>query len=190
MRLITPRSRWVLPLVAISTLSSSNALTATESNTTLTLANDRIRFVLDKATARISTVDLDGLNLLGTPVSSSSAIGPYVDSYAVTPKGGNYVPGKTATYKLITGTDSAGILYGGMVMSQAEPDGVVGEWGDMSANLTAQARCLNNTGSFEATRPACMPLRTLRTTTRRCHSSLVCSSSAPSSARTDHSLHT
>lgn len=86
--------RRTLPaLLALGLASTpSLALNATETNTTLSLSNDRVHFVLNKTTSYMTSVVLDGVDLLGTPVDATSAIGPYVDA-VFTPKQDNYVSG-------------------------------------------------------------------------------------------------
>lgn len=72
---------------------------------------------------------LDGQNLLGTKeynevtpggnAAGQNGIGPYLDCYCV--PSGSYTPGKYATFKLFNGSDSTGVLYGGVVMSEVYP---------------------------------------------------------------------
>ena len=117
----------ITALVNLSVLSPVLAwFNATETTTTLSLQNDRVLFVLNKTRGVIDEVVFDGVNILGTPVSNTSAIGPYMDG-VFTPKQDNYVPGPGASYKLVQGTDSTGAAYGGMILSQSEPEGVVGK---------------------------------------------------------------
>lgn len=59
--------------------------------------------------------------MLGTPVDATSAIGPYMDCVC-TPPQTNYVPGLGANYSIVTGVDSFGLQYGGMVMKQDVPN--------------------------------------------------------------------
>ncbi|WRT66806.1 uncharacterized protein IL334_003769 [Kwoniella shivajii] len=101
-------------------------LNATETNGTLSLQNDRVLFVMNKTNSYIDIVTFDGINVLGTPVDPTSAIGPYMDAI-LTPKQDNYVPGITANYTILQGVDSFGVAYGGMIMSQTAPEGVIGE---------------------------------------------------------------
>jgi len=94
-------------------------LNATETTTQLTLANDRLLATVSKAGGYISTLTLDGQDLLG-PKSGSTGIGPYLDCYC-TPSG-FYTPGSIAPkYKLIQGVDSTNTPYGGVVMSEVYP---------------------------------------------------------------------
>ncbi|WWC69791.1 uncharacterized protein I206_103734 [Kwoniella pini CBS 10737] len=117
-------------LITLLLLGLTNIVSAflnvTETNGTLSLQNDRVLFIMNKTTSYITTVIFDGVNLLGTPVDATSAIGPYADAI-LTPKQDNYVPGATADYSIVQGVDSSGIAYGGMIMSQNQPEGIVGE---------------------------------------------------------------
>ncbi|KAH8596229.1 polysaccharide lyase family 4 protein [Bisporella sp. PMI_857] len=94
-------------------------LNATENTTQLTLSNSRLSATVSKAGGAITSLTLDGQNLLGTR-SGSTGIGPYLDCYC-TPSG-FYTPGSIApSYKLITGTDSTNTAYGGIIMSEVYP---------------------------------------------------------------------
>ena len=117
----------LLLLGAITPLSRGK-LTTSETNITLTIANDRVSFVLNKTDGIIHSVIFDGVQVLGVPVDNTSAIGPYVDAY-FTPAENDYNPGggPGSNYQLINGTDSFGIDYGGMVMRQPNSEGYVGE---------------------------------------------------------------
>ncbi|PVH78527.1 polysaccharide lyase family 4 protein [Cadophora sp. DSE1049] len=105
-----------LPLLISCTTALLNA---TETTTQLTLANDRLSATVNKAGGYISTLTLDGQDLLG-PKSGSTGIGPYLDCYC-TPSG-FYTPGNIAPkYKLLKGVDSTNTPYGGVVMSEVYP---------------------------------------------------------------------
>ncbi|KAH7152166.1 family 4 polysaccharide lyase [Dactylonectria estremocensis] len=90
-------------------------LEANETSTQLVLANDRLYAAVTKAGGSITTLTLDGQNLLGTR-SGATGQGPYLDCYC-TPAG-FWTPGSVKpTYELFKGTDSTGTDYGGIVMS-------------------------------------------------------------------------
>lgn len=112
-----------LALLALASTAFA-ALNATDTDTHLYLSNERMSFALTKKTGYITEVTLDGVNLLGDPISSSTAIGPYVDGM-ITKKQSHYTP--KGGYRVIQGTDSAGIKYGAMVVSEEAPEGATGE---------------------------------------------------------------
>lgn len=94
-------------------------LKASESNLTLTLANDRLHAVVDKTSGAIINLTLSGQNLLGTP-NGSTGIGPYLDC-SCTPEG-FWTPGSSSPkYSLLTGTDSTGTPWGGIIMGDTYP---------------------------------------------------------------------
>ncbi|KAF2435084.1 galactose mutarotase-like protein [Tothia fuscella] len=106
-------------------------LDATEDATYLTIANERLKFTVQKSTGVVDYLSLDKQGLLGSPLSETptpggstgngkSGVGPYLDCYCV--PSGFHTPGaRGAKYKLITGADSTGAKYGGAVMSEAFP---------------------------------------------------------------------
>jgi rhamnogalacturonan endolyase len=106
-------------------------LNATEDAAHLTLATDRLRFTVQKSTGVVDYISLDQQPLLGTYLwekptpggptgNGKSGIGPYLDCYCI--PSGFYTPGGIAPkYKLITGTDSTGAKFGGVVMSETYP---------------------------------------------------------------------
>jgi rhamnogalacturonan endolyase len=75
-------SKWAKSLALAASLSQcvSALLNATETSTLLSIGNDRLYAAVDKKTGVMSTLTLDGQNLLGTR-SGSVGIGPYVDCY-------------------------------------------------------------------------------------------------------------
>ncbi|KAF4554947.1 Rhamnogalacturonate lyase B-like protein [Elsinoe fawcettii] len=102
------------------------AINATESATQIVLANDRLFTALNKTNGAINYLTLDGQNLLGTrsytAPTPGGATGDGVngvlnmDCYC-TPAG-FWTPGSIQPrYKLIQGTDSTGVAYAGVVMS-------------------------------------------------------------------------
>lgn len=92
------------------------ALNISQDETTITLANDRLKTILDKNKGQVVDLSLDGRDLLG-PQSGSTGVGPYLDCYC-TPSG-FYTPGSNGapTMKVVEGTDSTGTKYGGMIMT-------------------------------------------------------------------------
>lgn len=95
------------------------SLNASETDTLLTLANDRLIAAVSKSSGAVVTLTLDGQNLLGTQ-SGSTGIGPYLDC-SCTPDG-FWTPGSDSpTYQLLKGTDSTGKAWGGIVMSDTYP---------------------------------------------------------------------
>ncbi|OIW28428.1 rhamnogalacturonan lyase [Coniochaeta ligniaria NRRL 30616] len=110
-------SKWAKSLALLAPLSQcvSALLNATETSTLLSISNDRLHATVDKKTGVMSTLTLDGQNLLGTR-SGSVGIGPYLDCYC-TPSGA-WTPGTTnTTFQLYSGNDSTGTKYGGIKMS-------------------------------------------------------------------------
>jgi rhamnogalacturonan endolyase len=109
----------------------SGVLNATQDNTQLILANDRLYAAVNKSTGAIYALSLDGQDLLGTlnyvtPTpggatgSGNSGIGPYLDCYCI--PSGSYTPGSIdPKYQLISGIDSTNTAYGGIVMSETYP---------------------------------------------------------------------
>ncbi|ORY62975.1 family 4 polysaccharide lyase [Pseudomassariella vexata] len=90
-------------------------LNATEDASQLSLSNDRLYASVVKSGGYIQTLTLDGQNLLGTK-SGSTGIGPYLDCYCI--PSGFWTPGSSQpTYELFSGTDSTGVDYGGIKMS-------------------------------------------------------------------------
>ncbi|KAH7075918.1 polysaccharide lyase-like protein family 4 [Paraphoma chrysanthemicola] len=92
-------------------------LNATETNSSITLSNERLVASVSKSRGSINVLKLDGQNLLGTE-NGNTGIGPYLDCYC-TPSG-FWTPGRgsSATYKLYQGKDSTGKQYGGISMGE------------------------------------------------------------------------
>ncbi|KAF2016946.1 polysaccharide lyase family 4 protein [Aaosphaeria arxii CBS 175.79] len=85
-------------------------LNATENDSRLTIANDRLYATVSKQTGKVDGLTLDGQDLLGSGTL-------YLDCYC-TPSG-FYTPGsKGATFKLVQGEDSTGKKYGGIIMGE------------------------------------------------------------------------
>ena len=84
-------------------------------------------FVLNTTTTWFTTVSLDGINVLGQAPSNAGhpdAVGPYMDGY-FTPKQDDYVP-INPNYTVVTGTDSTGSKYGGIILTQYAPENQTG----------------------------------------------------------------
>ncbi|KAK4497245.1 hypothetical protein PRZ48_011695 [Zasmidium cellare] len=111
---------WRRSIVALALVATVRAaLKASETNSTLTIANDRLTTVVDKTSGAVVTLTLDGQNLIGTR-SGSTGIGPYLDC-SCTPDG-FWTPGSDApTYTLLNGTDSTGTAWGGIIMNDTYP---------------------------------------------------------------------
>ncbi|KAK3939862.1 rhamnogalacturonan lyase [Diplogelasinospora grovesii] len=93
----------------------SALLNATETSTSLVIANDRLYAAVEKASGVVVTLTLDGQNLLGTR-SGMTGIGPYLDCYCI--PSGAWTPGTTnVSYALWSGTDATGTKWGGIKMS-------------------------------------------------------------------------
>ncbi|KAJ0161202.1 putative rhamnogalacturonate lyase C [Colletotrichum tanaceti] len=90
-------------------------LTTGENATHFTLANDRLSVVLAKSSGHIVDVALDGQDLLG-PLSGNRGKGPYLDC-SCTPSGFWTPGGAAAELRLVNGTDSSGVPYAGLIMS-------------------------------------------------------------------------
>ncbi|KAH8681587.1 galactose mutarotase-like domain-containing protein [Xylariales sp. PMI_506] len=106
--------RYIFSLLAVPALVWAK-LNATEDSTQLIISNDRLYASVSKSSGAVETLTLDGQNLLGTK-SGSTGIGPYLDCYCI--PSGAWTPGKTdPTYELFSGTDSTGVDYGGIKMS-------------------------------------------------------------------------
>ena len=102
-------------------------INATDTASALMLSNDRVTFVMNKTNGIIEVVLFDGVNLLGTPVDNTSAIGPYVDVYVPPISNYDYNPGSLdAIYQLFQGVDSYGIPWGGMAVTQPDIEGNAG----------------------------------------------------------------
>lgn len=105
-----------LSLTAAWATAATAALGVVESDSTITLANDRLTTILNRSNGKMVEVYLDGQDLLG-PASGSTGVGPYLDCYCI--PSGFYTPGSTGApdMKVVQGTDSTGTKYGGMIMT-------------------------------------------------------------------------
>jgi rhamnogalacturonan endolyase len=105
-----------LGLTAAWATAATAALNIVESDSTITLANDRLTTILNRSNGKMVEVYLDGQDLLG-PASGSTGVGPYLDCYCI--PSGFYTPGSTGApdMKVVQGTDSTGTKYGGMIMT-------------------------------------------------------------------------
>ncbi|KAE8328080.1 galactose mutarotase-like domain-containing protein [Aspergillus sergii] len=91
-------------------------LSANETSTAVTIANDRLAFSVKRSTGAVDSLILDNQDLLG----AGKGTGPYLDCYCV-PDGG-YVPGHIdPEYRVIRGVDSSNVSYGGVIMSESYP---------------------------------------------------------------------
>ncbi|KAJ9158062.1 Rhamnogalacturonan lyase [Coniochaeta hoffmannii] len=109
-------SKWAKPLALLAILSQcvSALLNATETSTLLSISNERLHAAVDKKTGAMSTLTLDGQNLLGTRSGSVGILN--LDCYCI--PSGFWTPGSTnASFELYSGTDATGTKYGGIRMS-------------------------------------------------------------------------
>lgn len=90
--------------------SSLATIKSSEDSSAINISNDRLSFSVLKSSGAVNKLSLDRQNLLGT------GRGPYLDCHCT--EAGQWVPGRGATYKLVTGNDSAGKAYAGAIMSQ------------------------------------------------------------------------
>ncbi|KAH8655844.1 polysaccharide lyase family 4 protein [Xylariales sp. PMI_506] len=115
----------ILLLGALWVPSALTALTATQNSTFATIANDRLVASVNKGTGAVTSLHLDGQDLLG-PTSGSYGSGPYLDCNCVPTDvigaPALWVPGATnATYDVVSGTDSSGVAYGGIILTDTWP---------------------------------------------------------------------
>lgn len=109
----------LLFVVCALTATVQATLNASETDSRLTLANDRLTAAVDKSSGAVVTITLDGQNLLGTK-SGSTGQGPYLDC-SCTPEG-FWTPGSDSPiFQLLNGTDSTGTAWGGIAMSDTYP---------------------------------------------------------------------
>ncbi|KAB5595921.1 Rhamnogalacturonate lyase [Ceratobasidium theobromae] len=103
------------------TWQATATLVLSETSSTFTLQNDRLKTTVAKPSGIITAVTLDGTSLLG------KGQGLYLDCYC-TPSG-FYVPGSTSpTLELLNGTDSTGTKWGGIALRETyKPTGQVFE---------------------------------------------------------------
>jgi rhamnogalacturonan endolyase len=113
-------------LGAVGWLQSASAtLVATQNDTFASIANDRLVAAVSKKTGAVTSLHLDGQDLLGT-TSGSYGTGPYLDCNcvptAIVGSPALWVPGATnATYQIVSGNDSTGVAYGGIIMTDTWP---------------------------------------------------------------------
>ncbi|KAK2756699.1 hypothetical protein FQN54_005145 [Arachnomyces sp. PD_36] len=106
--------------IAFYATSAFAELNLVETDTDITLSNDRLTTKFDKSAGYIVEIYLDEQDLLGE-VDGSSGVGPYLDCHCV-PEG-FFTPGNTqATLETVSGTDANGTSYGGVIMSDVYPD--------------------------------------------------------------------
>jgi len=122
----------VTPLAALAAFvaAATALLDASETETSITLTNDRVNASITKPGGRIVVLTLDGVDVLGPKSGNVGCVSiiaslylarltmmqMYLDCYCTGP--GFWTPGTTApTFKLFTGTDSTGAKYGGASMS-------------------------------------------------------------------------
>ncbi|KAG0146650.1 hypothetical protein CROQUDRAFT_62650 [Cronartium quercuum f. sp. fusiforme G11] len=93
------------------------AVTVTQHPKSIILQNSRLYISLATSTGFITTVTLDGVDMLGKAAPGFVSAGPYMD-YVGNTQQTNLVPGRYAKYSIFQGKDSTGVSYGGMVLSQ------------------------------------------------------------------------
>ncbi|KAL4955193.1 galactose mutarotase-like domain-containing protein [Aspergillus filifer] len=105
----------LLGLLSVWASAVCATLTATEDNSTITLENDRLKAVYDKAKGSVIEVYLDEQDLLGEQ-DGSTGIGPYLDCYCI--PSGFYTAGSTNPItELVQGIDSSGTKYAGIILN-------------------------------------------------------------------------
>ena len=76
------RATLVLPLLTSITLAVLNAV---ETNSSITLSNERLVAGVSKTRGYINRLELDGQNLLGKEdANGNTGVGPYLDCYCTT----------------------------------------------------------------------------------------------------------
>ncbi|GLB02172.1 hypothetical protein AtubIFM57258_003514 [Aspergillus tubingensis] len=113
--------RLLHPLIPTSLLLplTTATLHTTQTNTTITLTNNRLTANFSKSQGRITDLYLDNQDLLG-PQSGDTGVGPYLDCYCI--PSGFYTPGSTSpTLQLLTGVDKSGTHYAGVLMDETYP---------------------------------------------------------------------
>ena len=101
-----------IPLILALLLWCTLALCAvksSEDSSKISISNDRLAFSVSKSSGAITTLSLDGQDLLG------SGTGPYLDCHCTAE--GFWTPGNGGTLKLFQGTDSTGKAYAGARVS-------------------------------------------------------------------------
>ncbi|KAL4898082.1 putative rhamnogalacturonate lyase B [Aspergillus ambiguus] len=107
------RFRASLGLASLWAAIGATAFNVSQSNSSVTLANDRLKAVFSKG--KVVDLFLDGQDLLG-PASGSTGVGPYLDCYC-TPSG-FYTAGSTTPHmEVVQGTDSTGTKYAGVILN-------------------------------------------------------------------------
>ncbi|KAK6215378.1 rhamnogalacturonate lyase C [Colletotrichum tabaci] len=136
-------------------------LTTGENGTHFTLANDRLSVVLAKSNGHIVDVALDGQDLLG-PLNGNRGKGPYLDC-SCTPSG-FWTPGGTAELQLVNGTDSSGVPYAGLIMSDrfAQTNQMLSQYFFLHGEETG-LHAFSRLTYFNATLPLLRSLGELRT---------------------------
>jgi rhamnogalacturonan endolyase len=140
----------VLAVAGLLSLQATALLIANQTAAQLTIANERLHAVVEKASGAIVSLTLDGQSLLGT----RGGVGPYLDCYCI--PSGFWTPGPAAaTYQLYTGADATGTKYGGIRMSDTyRPTGQVLEqyWflreGETGLHTFSRAAYHNKTTPF------------------------------------------
>lgn len=109
------RLRTSLAVASTGATIAAAALNVSQTDTSITLGNDRLTAIFSKDAGRVVDLFLDGQDLLG-PASGSSGVGPYLDCYC-TPSG-FYTAGSTdPRMEVVEGTDSTGTKYAGVIMN-------------------------------------------------------------------------
>jgi rhamnogalacturonan endolyase len=134
-----PRSHALLVLPFWASIASA-AITSSENNSTINIANDRLSFSVAKSSGSISKLSLDGQNLLGT------GRGPYLDVQW----DGFWAPGSGAEYELFTGTDVTKKSYAGAMMSQNKDGKILEQYwflrdGETGLHVFSRAKYSNTT---------------------------------------------
>ncbi|KAF9884626.1 hypothetical protein FE257_001448 [Aspergillus nanangensis] len=113
------RSRRYLGLALAGATIAAAALNVSQSDSSITLGNDRLTAIFSKDAGRVVDLYLDGQDLLG-PASGSTGVGPYLDCYCV--PSGFYTAGSTdPRMEVVEGTDSTGTNYAGVIMNDTYP---------------------------------------------------------------------
>ena len=111
--------RYTLATTALLSLTTSTwaILKVSESNSSLTISNERLVAGVSKTRGYVNLLTLDGQNLLGKE-DGNTGVGPYLDCYC-TPSG-FWTPGRgnKVDYQLFNGTDATGVKYGGISMGE------------------------------------------------------------------------
>lgn len=103
-----------LGLASLWTAIGATALNVSQTNSSITLANDRLTAIFSNA-GKVVDLYLDGQDLLG-PASGSTGVGPYLDCYC-TPKGFYTAGSTTPRMEVVQGTDATGTQYAGVILN-------------------------------------------------------------------------